>query len=219
MGINEAIGRIGKVIDHNIEKLVEVIVETRAKHNQKAYIYCSSGEDSVPVKEDKILLIKVDGTGRNVMLGFLVPSQGAQPGEKIYFGRDQDGNIVSKIKLLNDGSYTLDTNTETTDEATGDFNKTIKGKTTILEKDDRNYTNEKNVTNLIKENETTVIEKNMEETIKENHIQNIDGDKTVNVKGDFKTNVDGNYDLKVKGNVNIIASGTVIINGSTINLN
>lgn len=192
------IGRIGKVIDHNIDKLVEIIIETRAKYNQKAYLYCPSGEDSVPVKEDKILLIKVDGTGRNVMIGFLVPSQGAQPGEKIYFGRDQEGNIVSKIKLLNDGSYTLDTNTETTDKATGEYNRTIKGKTTILEKDDRDYTNEKNVNKTIKENETTVIEKNKDETIKENHTQKVEGNKDVDVNK--------NHNINAGGNVNVTAS-------------
>jgi selenophosphate synthetase-related protein len=137
------IGRIGKVIDHNIDKLVEVIVETRAQHNQKAYIYCSSGEDSVPVKNDKVLLIHVDGTGKNVMLGFLVPSQGAKPGEKIYFGRDQNGNIVSKLSMLNDGliSIKADGNIEQTTKTdfsvNADNNADIeaKNKTTVKAKD------------------------------------------------------------------------------------
>jgi hypothetical protein len=204
-------GRIGKVIDHNIDKLVEVIVETRAKHNQKAYIYCSSGEDSVPVKEDKILLIRVDGTGRNVMIGFLVSSQGAQPGEKIYFGRDQEGNIVSKIKLLNDGSYTLDTDTETTGDATGDFNKIIKGETNITERKDRTYLNEANVNNTIKENEISLIEMDKEETTQGDHSQTIEGDKMKIIKGDYIASIDGKKTVKVKGDCDLNVDGNINI--------
>jgi hypothetical protein len=120
-----------------------------------------------------VLIVKIDGTGKFVAAGILNESQGAKPGEKIFFGRDATGKIVSKMIMLNDGSVTFDTNTETTGEATGDYNRKIKGLTTIIEKKDRNYTNEKNVN------------------------ESIDGDYTIKVKGNLLMNVTGT--VKING--------------------
>jgi len=201
--MTEFLGRIGKVIDHNIDRLVEVIVETRSNYNQKAYIYNSSGEDSVPVKDDKVIIFKVDGTGRHIMMGWLTISQKAKPGEKIFFGRDQKGKITSKIKMLNDGTYSLDTETETTGEATGNYKKIIKGVTNIEERKDRTYLNEKNVTN----------------TINENKDQTILGDQNTAVGGNSFWGIEGNLEINVTGNITINAGGVVKINGAHIGLN
>ena len=104
MGIAEYAGRIGKVISHEIKKAVELIAETRKGYNQKGVLYNSSGEDSPPVKDDKLVLLKIDGTGKYVVVGIFNESQGAKPGEKIFFARTEEGEIKSKLSMLGDGS-------------------------------------------------------------------------------------------------------------------
>ena len=103
MGLNEFAGRIGKVIKHEIEKAVEIIAETRKGYNQKGVLYNSSGEDSPPVKDDKIVILKVDGSGKGVIIGVFNETQGAKPGEKIFFARNEDGEIKSKLSMLGNG--------------------------------------------------------------------------------------------------------------------
>lgn len=104
MGIAEYAGRIGKVISHEIKKAVELIAETRKGYNQKGVLYNSSGEDSPPVKDDKLVLLKIDGTGKYVVVGIFNESQGAKPGEKIFYARTEKGEIKSKLSMLGDGS-------------------------------------------------------------------------------------------------------------------
>ncbi|GHU66625.1 hypothetical protein FACS189447_07880 [Spirochaetia bacterium] len=134
MGIID-ISRIGKVINHSIEKFIELVVETRKDFNQKAFLYNSSGEDSPPVKNDRIALLKIDGTGKYVVAGVLTESQGAKPGEKIFFSRNADGELQSIIKMLEDGtidraikkdSITKIEGKETID-IEGDLTLTVKG--------------------------------------------------------------------------------------------
>jgi len=108
--LKEFAGRIGKVISHEIKKAVEIIAETRKGYNQKGILYNSSGEDSPPVKNDKIVLLKIDGSGKCVVVGVFNETMGAKPGEKIFFARDEDGNIKSTIKMLNDGKILLNEN-------------------------------------------------------------------------------------------------------------
>ena len=103
MGLNEFVGRIGKVISHEIEKAVEIIAETRKGYNQKGVLYNSSGEDSPPVKDDKIVILKVDGSGKGLIIGVFNETQGAKPGEKIYFARNEKGEIKSKLSMLGKG--------------------------------------------------------------------------------------------------------------------
>jgi hypothetical protein len=228
-------GRVGRVIDHAIDKFVQLILETRKCYNQTVYLFTPSGDNSVPCKEDRLIILKVDGTGKYIAVSVATESQGAKPGEKIFFGRDPDGKIVSKITMLNDGLVSIDTDTETTGDASGDYKRTIKGKTTIIEKDDREYTNEKNVGENIKENKTASIEGDNSVEISgdttvviggdEN--RGVDGSKTENIGGDVEKSIagnktesiGGNYTLEVSGNVKIKAGGSVTINGATINLN
>ena len=123
MGIAEYAGRIGKVISHEIKKAVELIAETRKGYNQKGVLYNSSGEDSPPVKDDKLVLLKIDGTGKYVAVGIFNESQGAKPGEKIFYARTEKGEIKSKLSMLGDGVVKL--------EAEKDLSITIKGDITI----------------------------------------------------------------------------------------
>jgi len=103
VGLNEFIGRIGKVLSHEINKTVEIIAETRKGYNQKGVLYNSSGEDSPPVKDDKIVILKVDGSGKGLVIGVFNETQGAKPGEKIYFARNENGEIKSKLSMLGKG--------------------------------------------------------------------------------------------------------------------
>ena len=50
-------------------------------------------------------LIDVDGTGNFAAIGVLMVSQGAEPGERILYSRDSDGNVQAVLKLLGDGSF------------------------------------------------------------------------------------------------------------------
>jgi hypothetical protein len=140
------LNRIGKVIDHNIDKFIELVLETRKDFNQKALLYNSSGEDSPPVKNDRIILLHIDGTGKYIAAGVLTESQGAKPGEKIFFSRNADGEIQSIIKMLEDGNVI--------GEIKKDFALTVNGKTTETYKDAVSRTFEKTVENTHKDNVT-----------------------------------------------------------------
>ena len=104
MGMKDGLARLGKVIDHSIDKFIGIILETRKNYNQTVFLYNAGGDDSVPCKNDKVIILKIDGTGNFIGAGVLIESQGAKPGEKIFFGRDADGNVVSKLSMLNDGT-------------------------------------------------------------------------------------------------------------------
>ena len=106
--MKDGIARIGKVIDHAIDKFRETILETRKGYNQTVFLYTPSGDDSVPCKNDKAIILKVDGTGNFIGVGILTESQGAKPGEKIFFGRDADGKITSTLSMLNNGDVKLE---------------------------------------------------------------------------------------------------------------
>ena len=103
MGIIGAI--IGRVLDHEIKERINAVLETRTGYNQKVPFFNPPGDASVPCKEDRILIIKIEGTtGNYAALGMLVESQGANPGEKIFYGRDADGKVTSKISMLKFGN-------------------------------------------------------------------------------------------------------------------
>ena len=136
MGLTEFAGRIGTVIKHEIEKAVEIIAETRKGYNQKGVLYNSSGEDSPPVENDKIVILKVDGNGKGIIVGVFNESQGAKPGEKIYFARNEKGEIKSKLSMLGkgevlwelEGDFELLTKKGIKIEAEKDVSSNIKGK-------------------------------------------------------------------------------------------
>jgi len=108
VGMTDGLARIGKVIDHAIDKFLGIILETRKGYNQTVFLYNPSGDDSVPCKDDKVIILKADGTGNFIGVGILTESQGAKPGEKIFFGRDADGKITSKLSMLNDGNVEIE---------------------------------------------------------------------------------------------------------------
>jgi hypothetical protein len=106
--MKDGLARLGKVINHAIDKFIGIIIETRKNYNQSVFLLGASGDDSPPCKNDKVIIIKIDGTGNFIGAGVLTESQGAKPGEKILFSRNADGTVAAIIKLLNDGTVDFD---------------------------------------------------------------------------------------------------------------
>jgi hypothetical protein len=129
MGV-DILGRIGRVIGHNIDKIIEIIIETRMGFNQKAPLYNPSGEDSPPVRNDRLALLKIDGTGKYAVVGVLTQSQGAKPGEKYFYSRNADGEIQSIIKMLEDGTVEGEIKKDLKITVKADVKNTYKGDVT-----------------------------------------------------------------------------------------
>jgi hypothetical protein len=113
---------IGRKAGEEIKKFIRIIFEARKDDNRAALLYNSAGEDSVPLDDERIILVKVDGAGKYAAVGVLTPSQGATPGEKIFFARDPDAAIVSKIFMLNDGSVGTEADGDITSATKKNFN-------------------------------------------------------------------------------------------------
>jgi hypothetical protein len=188
---------IGQKIGEEIEKFIKLLFEARKDDNRSALLYNSAGEDSVPLDGERLVVVKVDGAGKYTAVGVLTRSQGAKPGEKIYFARDPDAAIVSKIKMLNDGSIFIDTNTETTNDAKGNYSRIIKGITDILEKDNRSYKNEKDVSDTIEGMLTQTIKKDYTGTVEGDY--KLEGKKNITVKSGASSVNEAGQSNKVKG--------------------
>lgn len=96
-------GRVAKLIKSTLEKFIIQTVEMYIGANVTAEQFAPSGDDSPPLENDRVILVPVDGTGNFVSVGVLCITQGAKPGEKIFFSRDSDGNAKAIFKLLGDG--------------------------------------------------------------------------------------------------------------------
>ena len=116
-------GIIAKVLKAVSNTFTALTVETRKGFSEEPLLYSAAGDDSVPCKDDRVLLVQAGGTGERVVAGVLNKSQGAKSGEKILFARDKNGKIVATIKMLNSGNIEIETN--------GDCKIKTKGKTEI----------------------------------------------------------------------------------------
>ena len=99
MGMKDGIARIGKVIDHAIDTFIGIILETRKNYNQTVFLYNASGDDSVPCKNDKVIILKIDGTGNFIGAGGIGGITGGEAGGKNIFraGRRWEGGF----KIIN----------------------------------------------------------------------------------------------------------------------
>ena len=77
-------GRIAKLIKTAIDKYIEQTVEAYFGANITALTYAPSGDDSPPLENDRIALIKIDGSGAFAAIGVLSESQGANPGDGLF---------------------------------------------------------------------------------------------------------------------------------------
>ena len=120
-------GIIARLVNHAIETFVTVTAETVKAFNLSSYLYTPAGDDSVPLKNERLLLVKVGGTGKYVCAGVLTASQGAKPGEKILYARNKNGEIVSKLSLLGDGTVKHEISKDYITDAQGNCKVTILG--------------------------------------------------------------------------------------------
>lgn len=97
-------GRVGRLLQNEIAKIVVNVVETRFGLNQVCDQFSPSGDDSPPLPQDRILLVRVDGAGSFKACGVLTANKGAKPGEKILYSRDQGGKVQAVLRMLNDGT-------------------------------------------------------------------------------------------------------------------
>ena len=102
-------GRIARMIKTEIENFIVQTVEMYFGANVTAETFAPSGDDSPPLPDDRIVLVQTDGTNNFVAVGVLSVSQGAKPGEKILYSRDENGEVKAAIKLLCDGSIQMQT--------------------------------------------------------------------------------------------------------------
>lgn len=105
-------GRIGRWLSSKINIYITGILEPYFKDFIQSILYGSSGDDSPPLPEDRVLLIPIDGSGNHVVIGIISSSQGADPGERILYSRDSNGNVQSTIKLLGDGTIEINGNAD-----------------------------------------------------------------------------------------------------------
>ena len=101
-------GTIGKIIKTKIETFILNTVEKRFSYNINGETYGPSGDDSPGLNDDRVCLVEIDGKGRSVVVGNLTISQGANPGEKILYSRDENGNVKAKIYIKNDGAMDIE---------------------------------------------------------------------------------------------------------------
>ena len=105
-------GRIGRWLSSKIETYITGIIESRIQERIQSLLFAPSGDDSPPLPEDKVLLIKIEGSGKHIVSGVLCSSQGAEKGEKKLFSRDSNGNVKATIYLKSDGTIEINGNAD-----------------------------------------------------------------------------------------------------------
>jgi hypothetical protein len=138
---------IGRKAGEEIKKFVSLIFEAYKDDKRNALLYNSAGEDSTPLDGERIALVKIDGAGKYAAIAVLTQSRVAKPGEKIFFARDPDAKLVSKISMLNDGSVKA--------EADGDISHNTKKDFSIsaddgIKQSAKNITSEAESKNMVK---------------------------------------------------------------------
>jgi hypothetical protein len=103
--------------------------EFKFGHNVQAVLYNPSGDFSVPLPDDFVTLIKIDGTGNYIAIGNLNNETGIDKGEKKIYSRDANGGVKSSIYLDKTGKLTIDTDSEI--DINGGGTVTINGTTNI----------------------------------------------------------------------------------------
>ncbi|MCQ2087895.1 MAG: hypothetical protein MJZ37_07565 [Bacilli bacterium] len=102
------ISRIARIIKTEIEEYIIHTVESHYMQNQLCEQLAPSGDDSPALPEDRCLMIPIEGTGNFVVAAVMGKSQGAEPGDKLIYSRDSDGNIKGKVWIHNDGSIEVE---------------------------------------------------------------------------------------------------------------
>ena len=109
-------GLLARILQSETGDDNEIIQTVEAHYGENKYCdqFSSCGDDAPPLPDDRVVLVDIEGTGNACSVAALVKSQGAEPGEKLIYSRDSDGNLVAKIHLKKDGSIEIQTSGEFT---------------------------------------------------------------------------------------------------------
>lgn len=105
-------GILGDIQKTNIDSYSNNIIITTITDNtmmREADLINPAGEDSIPLKIDTALLVRIEGINQKVAVGVVSQSQGAKEGEKILYSRDAQAELVAKIHLKNTGELYIET--------------------------------------------------------------------------------------------------------------
>lgn len=104
--------RIGRWLSSKIDTYISGIIESRVNEKIQSMLYSASGDDSPPLEDDRVLIVKIDGSGKYSVAGVLSKSQGANPGEKILYSRNSSGVKQATIYLKSDKSIVINAGTK-----------------------------------------------------------------------------------------------------------
>jgi len=124
-------GKIARWLSSKVETYITGIIESRINERIQSILYGPAGDDSPPLPDDRCLMIKIDGSGNHIISGVICKSQGADPGEKILYSRDSNGNVQATIKLLSDGTIEINGNADFAVSWT-DLNAALQGLVTAI---------------------------------------------------------------------------------------
>ena len=105
-------GRVAKILSFirtalNGAKVTDVKTDTGGGVNITAQHFADAGDDSFPLKTDYAISVGVEGSGKEVVVGYLDPinTPKAGAGDKRIFARDADsGAVVVEVWLKSDSS-------------------------------------------------------------------------------------------------------------------
>lgn len=92
--------RIGKFLKTKIEDFIFHTIETRLGYNQIMKPYAPAGIESIPVKNDRVVAVKIDGTGKYAAVGVLVLPHDAQMGDLFLYSRNDDAEPQAIIRIF-----------------------------------------------------------------------------------------------------------------------
>lgn len=112
-------GLIGKLIsafirtERNGAKVNDVQVSVGAGRVLTVGVFQPSGEDSNPIESDYPILMKMPGTNRYAIVGYVdsINSGESAAGEKRFYARSADGTITGSLWLKADGTHTFNSGT------------------------------------------------------------------------------------------------------------
>jgi len=106
-------GKIARIISSKIEddKII-CKCEIYPDYNVQAQLYLPPGESSMPLPDDRTLLVEMEGSGIFIACGLWSTAQTVEKGEKLSFSRDANGNIKSSIYQKKDGKIVINADKE-----------------------------------------------------------------------------------------------------------
>lgn len=128
-------GRVARLLKNTLEKFIITTVEARLGLNHDAKLYAPAGILAVPLKDDRLLLVKTDGAGKFCAAGVLNELQDdlgdIAEGDLWLYSRDGDGKPQAYAKLNHDGTLEITAPKAVTVDNKDSVGITIKGNATV----------------------------------------------------------------------------------------